>query len=166
MHRLQKSMDAETFTAEVVRYQTVWFRTARAILSNDQDAEDAVQEAICAAFASRSSLRDVTKFKSWMLRILTNQCYDLCRKRRPAVELGEVADVLPAKDGDPAEKLTLWQAVLSLKQEQRAVITLFYYDGLSVREISQALHISESAVKTRLFRGRNALYERLQESEE
>lgn len=166
MHRPQKSMDAETFTAEVVRYQTVWFRTARAILSNDQDAEDAVQEAICTAFASRGSLRDVTKFKSWMLRILTNQCYDLCRKRRPTVELEEVADVLSAKDSDPTEKLTLWQAVLSLKQEQRAVITLFYYDGLSVREISQALHISESAVKTRLFRGRNALYECLQESEE
>lgn len=165
MHRIQPSLDAETFTAEVIRNQTAWFRTARAILSNDQDAEDAVQEAICAAFAHRDSLRDITKFKPWMLRILTNQCYEFCRKRRPTVELEAVEDVLPSQDDDPTEKLTLWQAVLALKPELRAVVTLFYYDGLSIREISQILHISQAAVKTRLFRGRNQLSKSLQETE-
>ena len=160
---MQRSIDRETFTNLILRDQTVWFRTARAILPNDQDAEDAVQEAICAAYAKRNTLRELERFKPWMLRILTNQCYDLYRRKRPSVHLEDVADSLPAKSDDPTEKLTLWQAVLSLKQEQRAAVTLFYYDGFSVREISQILRISEAAVKTRLSRGRAQLRELLQE---
>lgn len=160
---MQRPIDRETFTNLILRDQTVWFRTARAILPNDQDAEDAVQEAICAAYAKRNTLRELERFKPWMLRILTNQCYDLYRRKRPSVHLEDVADSLPAKSDDPTEKLTLWQAVLSLKQEQRAAVTMFYYDGFSVREISQILRISEAAVKTRLSRGRARLRELLQE---
>ena len=133
------------------------FRTAKAILRQDQDAEDAVQEAICTAFASRGSLRDAQRFKPWILRILTNKCYDLCRKRRPTVDLEELSDRLPSDSPDHDQRLTLWQAVLSLNDELRVTVTLFYYEGLSVREIGQVLGISEAAVKTRLSRGRARL---------
>ena len=81
----QSVLDKETFSALVVRHQTALFRAARAILPTDEDAEDAVQEAVCAAFAHRDTLRDAEKFKPWMLRILTNKCYDCCRRRRPTV---------------------------------------------------------------------------------
>ena len=63
-------MDKETFCAQVIRHQEAMFRAAKAILKQDEDAEDAVQEAICAAFAARDGLRDVGKFKPWILRIL------------------------------------------------------------------------------------------------
>ena len=153
----QAVLDKESFCAQVIGCQETMFRTARAILRNDQDAEDAVQEAICAAFARRDSLRDAEKFKPWMLRILTNKCYDCCRRRRPTVDLDDVADYLPAGGPEPEEALTLWQAVLALPQELRAAVTLFYYDGLSIREIGAVLGISEAAVKTRLSRGRARL---------
>ena len=159
----QAVLDKESFCAQVIGCQETMFRTARAILRNDQDAEDAVQEAICAAFANRDSLRDVEKFKPWMLRILTNKCYDICRKRKPTVALEDVADTLPAAGTDPTERMTLWQAVLSLGDELRAAVTLFYYDGLSIREISGILSISEAAVKTRLSRGRARLRQLLDE---
>ena len=153
----QAVLDKESFCAQVIGCQETMFRTARAILRNDQDAEDAVQEAICAAFANRDSLRDVEKFKPWMLRILTNKCYDICRKRKSTVALEDVADTLPAAGTDPTERMTLWQAVLSLSDDLRVTVTLFYYEGLSVREIGQVLGISEAAVKTRLSRGRARL---------
>ena len=159
----QSVLDKETFSALVVRHQTALFRAARAILPTDEDAEDAVQEAVCAAFAHRDTLRDAEKFKPWMLRILTNKCYDCCRRRRPTVDLDDVADYLPAGGPEPEEALTLWQAVLALPQELRAAITLFYYDGLSIREISRVLGISEAAVKTRLSRGRARLRQLLDE---
>ena len=73
------------------------------------------------------------------------------------MDLDDVADYLPAGGPEPEEALTLWQAVLALPQELRAAITLFYYDGLSVREIGSVLDISEAAVKTRLSRGRARL---------
>ncbi len=150
-------MDKETFCAGIVDCQETMFRAAKAILQNDQDAEDAVQEAICTAFARRDSLREMDKFRPWVLRILTNKCYDACRKRRNTVDL-EAAGEVPAATGlDTAERLSLWQAVMSLSDDLRATVTLFYYDGMSVREIGGILGISEAAVKTRLRRGRERL---------
>ena len=150
-------MDKETFCAGIVDCQETMFRAAKAILQNDQDAEDAVQEAICTAFARRDSLREMDKFRRWVLRILTNKCYDACRKRRNTVDL-EAAGEVPAATGlDTAERLSLWQAVMSLSDDLRATVTLFYYDGMSVREIGGILGISEAAVKTRLRRGRERL---------
>ena len=156
-------LDKETFCAQVIRHQDALFRAAKAIVRSDEDAEDAVQEAICAAFAARDQLRCPERFKAWMLRIVVNQSYELCRKRRPTVDLSEVADYLPARDQDPTERLTLWQAVLSLSDDLRAAVTLFYYEGLSIRETAAVLNISESAVKTRLSRGREQLRRLLNE---
>ena len=158
----QAVLDKESFCAQVIGCQETMFRTARAILRNDQDAEDAVQEAICAAFARRDSLRDAEKFKPWMLRILANKCYDACRRRRNTSDLDAAGEV-PAPETDQAERLSLWQAVLSLNDDLRAPVTLFYYDGLSIREISGVLGISEAAVKARLSRGRARLRQLLEE---
>lgn len=160
---MQAKLDKETFSALVIQNQETLFHTAKAILRSDEDAEDAVQEAICAAFERRESLREADKFRPWLLRILVNKCYDTCRRRRPTVDLEDVADYLPAKSQDHTERLTLWQAVMALSGDLRAAVTLFYYDGLSIREISGALGISEAAVKTRLSRGRAKLRQMLEE---
>ena len=160
---MQAKLDKDTFSTLVIQNQETLFHTAKAILRSDEDAEDAVQEAVCAAFERRESLREADKFRTWLLRILVNKCYDTCRRRRPTVDLEDVADYLPAKSQDHTERLTLWQAVMALSGDLRAVVTLFYYDGLSIREISGALGISEAAVKTRLSRGRAKLRQLLEE---
>ena len=77
--------------------------------------------------------------------------------------LKEVQDDLPASVTDPTARGTLWQAVMSLSDDLRAAVTLYYYDGLSVREIGTVLGISEAAVKTRLSRGRERLRQLLRE---
>ena len=156
-------LDKGSFCTLVIACQETMFRTAKSILRQDEDAEDAVQDAICTAFASRDSLRDVQRFKPWLLRILTNKCYDLCRKRRPTVDLEDMADRLPSESQDHDQRMTLWQAVLSLPEDLRVPVTLFYYEDLSVREIGQVLGISEAAVKTRLSRGRGRLHLLLEE---
>lgn len=66
-------------------------------------------------------------------------------------------DFLPAPSADPTERMTLWQAVLTLNEDLRCVVTLFYYEGFSIREISGILGIREAAVKTRLSRARARL---------
>ena len=70
---------------------------------------------------------------------------------------------LPAPAADQTERLSLWQAVMALNCDLRAVVTLFYYEDLSIREISAVLGISEAAVKTRLSRGRSRLKQLLHE---
>ena len=160
---MQTTLDKETFCTQVIRNQEAMFRSARSILHTDEDAEDAVQEAICAAFASRGNLRDPEKFKSWILRILVNKCYDICRKQRPVVDLAEVENYLPDDGPDPTERMTLWQAVQSLDDSLRLTVTLFYYEGFSIREIGAIMEVSETAVKKRLSRGRARLRQLLQE---
>ena len=153
------------FSSQVVRNQAAMFRLARSILPTDEDAEDAVQEAICSAYAKLDSLRDPERFRGWLLRILANQCYSECRKNRPTVDLSAVEDVLPAAGMDCTERMTLWQAVEQLPPDLRAAITLFYYEDCSIRQISGVLGLSQAAVKTRLHRGRVRLKQILNEEE-
>ena len=156
-------LDKEIFCDQVIRNQETMFRTAKAILHQDEDAEDAVQEAICAAYAGRGSLRDPARFRPWIRNLLVNKGYEFCRKRRTTVDLADIQDFLPAPAADQAERLSLWQAVMALNSDLRAVVTLFYYEDLSIREISAVLGISEAAVKTRLSRGRSRLKQLLYE---
>lgn len=153
------------FSSQVAENQAAMFRVARSILHTDEDAEDAVQEAICSAYEKLDSLRDPERFKAWLLRILANQCYSACRRSRPTVALSEIQDVLPAAGTDSTERLTLWQAVESLPPDLRVTIALFYYEDCSIRQISGILGLSQAAVKTRLHRGRERLKQILNEEE-
>ena len=162
---MQAALDKEIFCARVIENQEALFRTAKAILRNDEDAEDAVQEAICAAFERRQTLRDADKFRPWLLRILANKCYDACRKRRPSVDLSEVEECLRAPDADPTERMTLWQAVMTLGDDLRAPVTLFYYEDMTEAEIAKTLGIAKGTVKSRLSRARNRLKTLLEEED-
>lgn len=150
-------IDKETFCALVLENQSAMYRAARSILSSPEDVEDAVQEAICAAFAHRGDLRDPQRFKPWLLRIVVNACYEICRKQKKVIDLSQVEGSLEAPANDPTEAISLWQAVLALPESLRAPVTLFYYEDCTVAQIAQILHISQGAVKLRLNRGRARL---------
>lgn len=157
----ESKLDQERFASLVTEYQAALYRTARSILKNDQDAQDAVQEAIATAYARLDSLRDVEKFKPWLLRILVNTCYDAYRRRRDTVSLEAVQEFLPAPECRSEEHMSLWSAVLRLPEEQRSVVTLFYYEDLPIRSISRVLGLTPGAVKTRLSRARGRLRQML-----
>lgn len=150
-------MDKETFCTLILEHQNAMYRSARSILNNPQDVEDAVQDAICAAFAHRGDLRDLERFKPWLLRIVVNACYEMCRKQKKIIDLSQVETVLEAPSADLTESISLWQAVLTLPESLRVAVTLFYYEDCTVAQIAQVLNISQGAVKLRLNRGRARL---------
>lgn len=154
-------LDRERFVAQVMELQETLYRTARSILRNEQDAQDAVQEAVTQAFARLHTLRDPAKFKPWLLRILVNTCYDACRRRRSTVYLEAVEETLTAPQSDCEERMSLWSAVMRLPEEQKAVVTLFYYEDLPIRAISEVLGVTQGTVKTRLSRARGRLRQML-----
>ncbi len=154
-------LDRERFVAQVTELQETLYRTARSILRNEQDAQDAVQEAVTQAFARLHTLRDPAKFKPWLLRILVNTCYDACRRRRSTVYLEAVEETLAAPQSDCEERMSLWSAVMRLSEEQKAVVTLFYYEDLPIRAISEVLGVTQGTVKTRLSRARGRLRQML-----
>lgn len=149
------------FCGQVEQHKTALYRLARSILRNDEDAKDAVGEAVCKAFSALPGLRERNSCKPWLMRITANEAYDILARRRRMVSLedcGREPSVPPPDSG-------LWPLVQALPDTLRAPVTLFYYDDLSTAEIAAVLGIREGAVRTRLTRGRQLLKEILEKED-
>lgn len=148
-----KRQDADAFTELMQLYMKDLYRVALAILMNDEDAADAIQDTILACWEKLSTLKKEQYFKSWMTRILINKCYDIRRRALRFVDL-EACEEPAAQD---CYNLEFKEALSSLDEKYRCVMVLFYSEGYHVDEISEILKISKSTVKTRLQRGREKL---------
>ena len=142
------------------------YSTAKSILKDDQDCADAIQETIVKAFSKIKTLRNDKYARTWLIRILINECYTLLRKSSkfvPLEEMNKSAESGIQQDTDYSE---LYKAVSSLKEELRLPVILYYIEELSIREIAQILGITERAVQKRLARARGKLKRDLQENKE
>ena len=148
-------MNAVTFQAEVRRIEKLLYHIAWTYLGNDQDAEDAVQEALIKAWSKQESLRDEKQFKPWLARILCNQCKDMLRKRRKWSFYPLKEDTVQV-EMPPVENLVL-EAIRKLKPEYRILMTLHYLDGCSMRELSEITGAPQGTVKTRMRNARKQL---------
>ena len=149
--------DKKAFMDLIEANQLALYRAAKAILHREEDVEDAVQEAICKAFYKLSDLRQPKYFKTWLTRILINCCYDLIRQQRGLVPL----EILPEEGRSDERDLSLdvQQTLNDLGENDRLVLTLFYLNDISVKDISAMLGICEGAVKQRLSHGRKKFRE-------
>lgn len=108
-------MDKQEFTQRVLEAETSLYRVAKSIVINEGDCEDAVQEAILIAYDKISSLKNEQFFKTWLIRILINECYRLLRKRKGMVSFEEyMADKEYSDNGIDTE---LRNAVMELPQK-------------------------------------------------
>ncbi|MCM1191630.1 MAG: sigma-70 family RNA polymerase sigma factor [Butyrivibrio sp.] len=148
------------FCEQVSQYRYQFYITAYALLKNEADAEDAVCSAILNGYEHLAQLKNPKKFKAWMLTITRNEALKL-RSRRMGLPGDETVEQLLPPSYD--EHNELWDIVQTLKEEYRIVIVLFYYNGLSLKDISDVLDISVGTVKSRLARGRKLLKDALGE---
>lgn len=175
--------DLDAFNRLVVSYQGLAFNVAYRLLGNDQAAEDATQDAFISAYRNLRSYRGGS-FKAWLLRIVTNGCYDELRRwqRRPQTELepegqdGQDAPE-PAWMADPgespqdlAERVELSTAIQrclqQLEAEFRAAVVLVDVQGMDYAEAAQVMKRPLGTVKSRLARARTRLQSCLQGFEE
>ncbi|MCM3766388.1 RNA polymerase sigma factor [Neobacillus niacini] len=150
--------DKKAFVVIVKDIEDTLYKVAKSILHNDDDCADALQEAILKAYSSIHNLRDVRIFKTWMVRIVMNCCYDILRKNKKVVPIQEWME-----QGTPDDRsdFELTDALKSLEEDLRVPVTLYYLKEWSVREIAQALDIPDGTVKSRLSRARMKLSEYL-----
>jgi RNA polymerase sigma-70 factor (ECF subfamily) len=171
--------DLDAFNRLVLAYQDNVYNTALRILGDEDLAADASQDAFISAFRSITSFRGGS-FRAWLLRTVTNACYDELRrrKRRPTVPLE------PQTDDDEEVETPRWLADTSMSPEQKAeavelehaiqhcldglpadfrtVVVLADLQGLDYAEISTAAHVPLGTIKSRLARARLRLRECLQ----
>lgn len=152
--------EKEQFCSNIEAYKLNMFRLAKTIVRNDVDVEDAVCEAICKAYTNRHALRNVNSFKPWIMRIVANESYNITNRRKRTVYYEEIALKEEVLEENTAE---LWSVVQNLEDEFRAVTVLFYYEDMSIKDISKTLDIPQGTVKSRLSRARAKLKEQLYE---
>ena len=153
-------MDAVTFQTEAMRIEKLLYRVSWSYLKNDADCADAVQEALTRAWEKRNMLKSHDQFKPWLIRILTNQCKDMLRKRRRQsfYPLEEDTAAYPPPSGPSP----IMEEIDHLRPEQRIVVMLHYVDGYSVTDISNALGLPQGTVASRLSLARRHLRKTLQ----
>lgn len=153
-------MRRKEFCDCIDRYRRQLYLTAYAILRNEADAEDAVCSAILKGYEQLPQLKNVRKMKPWIFTITKNEALQIMRKR---MELpgNETVEALLEPTQDQHDEL--WDIVQKLKEEYRLVIVLFYYNDLTIREISKVLEVPVGTVKSRLNRGREMLRTALEE---
>ncbi|MEA5016681.1 MAG: RNA polymerase sigma factor [Candidatus Limiplasma sp.] len=151
-------LDQDTFVQKVDEYAQVLYRTARSMLCRQEDCEDALQEAVAKAWASRGSLRNEAYFRTWMMRIVINECHNIQRHRKRVLPSGDIEGALEAARQEPREKEGRILALVdALPEKQRVAAVLHYVEGLPVEEVAKALRVPQSTVRGRLFQARKAL---------
>lgn len=156
-------MNKNEFAEQVTAAEATLYHISKSILKNDCDCSDAVQEAILTAYSKLHSLRDDRFFKTWLCRILINECYRICRANYRVVPLEDYMEAeysLERTDGSG-----LFDAIMELETDLRLVIVLHYIDGFQTKEIAELLKIPEGTVKSRLSRARAELKSVLGEME-
>lgn len=144
-------MDEQAFVERSMAMQRAMYRAARAILNTDADCEDAVQEALMSAWKRLHTLREPRYFETWLMRILINECKDLCKRRRFTEPLPEQMAALPSPEPE------LFDALMKLSAKIRLAMVLHYNDGYTVEQVADILRIPPGTVKWRLHQGREQL---------
>ncbi len=165
--RLQTQAEEDALAALVTEYASTLYRVAFSVLRNAADAEDAVQEAFLRVLRHRGTLAEVRDRRVWLIRIVWNIVLDRKRraKTRPETDdVAELARVLPS-NGLSAEQIAaaaqhhshVLGCVEQLPAKEREVLLLSAFEELSSVEIATVLGITESSVRSRLFRARNLM---------
>ena len=172
--RARTQAEEETLAALVSQYSGTLYRVAFSVLRNAADAEDAVQEAFVRVLRHRDTLGEVRDQRVWLIRIVWNIVLDRKRraKTRPETDdVAELARVLPC-DGLSAEQIAVaaqhhahvLACVEKLPAKERQVLMLSAFEELTSVEIAEVLSITESSVRSRLFRARNLMADLLNHS--
>ena len=148
-------MTAEKFIHTVKRNSQRLFVIAFSYLKNKHDAEDVLQNTFLKLWKSKIEFDDDLGIDKWLTKVLVNDCknfFNLSFRQNKSIE--EVYDV---STFDKYFNVDLYNAVMSLNKKERLCVILFYYDDLTISDISKVTGIKESTIKSLLKRSRNKL---------
>ena len=125
------------------------YHVAKSLLYNDADCRDPSEGHHAKAFDKIGTLKQDTYAKTWLLRILINECYEIMRKEKKMMLIWRLVE-----QEEPwmerQDYSDLYEALMGLTEEARLAVTLYYMEGYNIREIARMTKVTESAVKSRL----------------
>lgn len=155
--------DADAFGELAVRHAESARRIARALLGNPEDADDAVQDGVLAAWRSIDRYDPARPFGAWLMRIVLNAARDRGRRRKVR-EAEPLSPTLPLRQSLPDQEAgrallreALGAALRTLPERQRVAVTMFDAEGYSHDEIAGLLDVPAGTVRSDVFHARRAL---------
>ncbi|MCX7708218.1 MAG: sigma-70 family RNA polymerase sigma factor [Clostridia bacterium] len=165
--------DHQAFADLVSRYKKLIYGVVYNMINDKQDVNDVAQEVFIRIYKSLGQYNPEYKFSTWSVRIATNLCLDIHRKKKvELVPIEEITGVSSNVDTPEAKYIKMERnkrirdAVQSLEDKYRVPIMLFHQNGLSYDEISKILNEPMSIVKNRIYRARLMLREKLSDGKE
>jgi len=157
--RAQKG-DAEAFISLIEENKMSLQRIAFGYLGNDEDVADAMQDTILNAFEHISTLKKSWYFRTWLVRILINNCTRIYRQSRKHIGFDEQVE-MAACQMDCAD-IEFQELLRSLPEDSRIIFQLYFGEQFTTKEIAAILDIKENTVKSKIHRGKKQLFEELQ----
>ncbi|GAA0374652.1 RNA polymerase sigma factor [Bacillus horti] len=144
----------EAFCWLIKHYEQTLYRIAKSYLKSDADCADVIQETILMAYQNLKSLRQPEYFYTWLVRIEINECHRSLKQKKKIIPVQTLKD---KPHIDNYEQLELQEILEQLDEDLRIIVTLYYQEDCSIKEIAEMLDIPIGTVKSRLFRARTQL---------
>lgn len=149
------------FTQLVQKNKLKFYKTAKAILKNDDDVYDAIQNALMSMYQNFNNLKKQKYFATWGVRIVINKCYDLLRKNKK-IELYDKLEECVTEDNYNLDYNGINKLVNGLDKNLYLIVILYYYDDFSIKEIAEILEMPEGTIKSKLSKARSTLRKNLE----
>lgn len=149
--------DKEAFVYLINEHRLSLYRIAKGILKDDYKVEDAISNTIIKAFENIKKLKKAEYFKTWLIRILINECNLTLKKEKRILYLED--SVKEEAYIDLYENIDLINAIETLDDDLKLVTILYYFEDIDQKEIAKIISAKEGTVRTKLFRARKKLYE-------
>ena len=158
--------NSNAFEEIILGYKNILYKIAKTRLSNIDDIEDAVQETIISAYQSIYKLRDTTKFKSWIITILINKCNRINKKKRKSnVSYEEIDIERYVGKCDVSTSIGFDELISVLSKDEKTIMTLFYSEDYTSKEISKILKLNENTVRRKISDARKKIERKIKEVE-
>lgn len=151
-----KQGDADKIGQIILENMQTLYRVAFGILKNDDEIYDAISATTVKVFENIHTLKKEEYVKTWITRILINECYKICNKNQKIIYLENVQQKNLVHN-DTHEELEFKNLIRNLNDELKEIVILYYFEDFSIKEISKIIKIPEGTVKTRLSRARKKL---------
>jgi len=163
-----RSGNVNAYSALVDKYKNMVFTLALRMVGNREEAEEVSQDTFVKAYRKLDSFQGTSKFSTWLYRIVYNTSLDAIKKKKRMVASEHIDTIHEADIGSMQNALTyieekekqemIAKALQQLPEEERVLLTLFYFEELPLREISEIMKISYDNAKIKLHRSRKKLF--------
>ena len=158
-----KKMLYEQLVAYILENQNRFYRLAYSYTKNQEDALDAVQNAVCKALEAFESIRNPGAIKTWFYRILINESLHILQKRKKEAMSSDLEDVDMVYHEKAYDQQSVEEELDQLESDVQQIIRLRFFEEMSLKEISHIMGYNVNTVKTKLYRGLKQLRQTMQE---